>query len=68
MANSSIWIAAASILATFTLSKAVDEDGYIIEPSREYNSGLISHPLPFKCTIRPRSTEAASLIRFATEL
>ncbi|KNZ75064.1 O-methylsterigmatocystin oxidoreductase [Termitomyces sp. J132] len=62
MAISSIWIAAASILTTFHLSKAVDNDGRVIEPSQEYLSGLIAHPLPFKCMIRPRSTEAVSLI------
>ncbi|KAG5350454.1 hypothetical protein C0989_010974, partial [Termitomyces sp. Mn162] len=42
MAISSIWIAAASILTTFHLSKAVDNDGRVIEPSQEYLSGLIA--------------------------
>ncbi|KAF8877175.1 cytochrome P450 [Infundibulicybe gibba] len=63
MAISSLWIAAASILATFNLEKAIDEDGYMIEPSQEYHSALICHPLPFKCTIKPRSHETEALVR-----
>ncbi|KAF8885367.1 cytochrome P450 [Infundibulicybe gibba] len=63
MAISSLWIAAASILATFSLEKAIDEDGYMIEPSQEYHSALICHPLPFKCTIKPRSRETEALVR-----
>ena len=39
-AFSTIWLAAATILATFNLSKAVDKDGRVVEPSREYDSGL----------------------------
>ena len=41
IARSTIWIAAASILATFDLSKSVDKDGRVIEPSREYLSTII---------------------------
>jgi len=62
MAISSLWITAASILSTFTLRKAVDEDGVTIEPSQDYHPALICHSLPFKCMIKPRSEEAASLI------
>ncbi|THH16031.1 hypothetical protein EW146_g4550 [Bondarzewia mesenterica] len=42
MARGSIWIAIASILATLDISKAVDKDGKLIEPTDEYSSGLIS--------------------------
>lgn len=55
MALSAVWIAVASIIATFDLSKAVDDDGEIIEPSRECTSSLGCIPLPFKCSIKPRS-------------
>lgn len=65
MAISSLWIAAASILSTFTLGKAVDDEGENIEPSPEYHSALVCHSHPFKCTIKPRSEEAVSLIRSA---
>jgi len=63
MATSTLWIAAASILTTFNVSKCVDKDGRVIEPSREYLSALISHPLPFECIIKPRSHVSEELIR-----
>ncbi|KAJ7016900.1 cytochrome P450 [Mycena alexandri] len=67
LALSTIWINIVSILATFNISKAVDEDGNIIEPTQEFFSGLISSPLPFKCSIAPRSKEAVELIRAAVK-
>ncbi|KAF8884004.1 cytochrome P450 [Infundibulicybe gibba] len=63
MAYSAIWIAIASILAVFDIEKITDENGNIIEPSHEYISALICMPLPFKCSIKPRSKEAEVLIR-----
>lgn len=42
MALSSIWIAMASVLSTFTLSKSLDEEGKVIEPSGEYTTGLVT--------------------------
>ncbi|KAF8180437.1 cytochrome P450 [Pholiota molesta] len=59
IALSNIWISLASILATFTISKARDEDGVVIEPSMKYRSG---QPEPFKCTITPRYSKAGELI------
>ncbi|KAJ7222152.1 cytochrome P450 [Mycena pura] len=63
MATSSIWITVASLLATFDIAKATDENGRVIEPSYEYLSGGINTPLPFKCSITPRSKDAAALIQ-----
>ncbi|KAJ7873152.1 cytochrome P450 [Mycena leptocephala] len=63
MATSSVWITIASILATFDITKAVGEDGKVIEPDHEYFSALVIMPLPFKCSIRPRSQEAVDLIQ-----
>ncbi|KAJ7469321.1 cytochrome P450 [Mycena galericulata] len=62
MAMSSIWISIASILATFDITKAVGNNGEILEPSFQYTSELVSVPLPFKCSIRPRSKDAAVLV------
>ncbi|KAJ7711951.1 cytochrome P450 [Mycena metata] len=62
MATASLWISVASILAGFDITKAVAEDGQIIEPTYEYLSDLISAPAPFKCSIRPRSRQIESLI------
>ncbi|KAJ7146914.1 cytochrome P450 [Mycena epipterygia] len=41
MATSSVWITVASILAVFDITKAVGDDGQIIEPSYQYSSELI---------------------------
>ena len=37
IALSNLWLTAASVLATFELSKALDKDGRIIQPSRKYD-------------------------------
>ncbi|KAJ7211168.1 cytochrome P450 [Mycena pura] len=64
MATASIWIAVASMLAAFDIKKAVDEDGKEIEPSFEYSStGVLSAPLPFKCSITPRSPQVVEVIQ-----
>jgi len=35
------WINAVSVLASFDILKAVDDNGVIIEPIEKYSSGLI---------------------------
>lgn len=67
LAISTLWLTAATILATFNLSKAVDKDGKVIEPSREYHAGLLRCPVPFECTAKPRSKIAEGLIRSAVD-
>ncbi|KAJ7485440.1 cytochrome P450 [Mycena latifolia] len=62
MASSSMFIAIASVLATFNISPAFDSDGNPIEPSCEYGSGMLRYPKAFECTIQPRSVESVSLI------
>ncbi|KAJ7237789.1 hypothetical protein C8J57DRAFT_1374727 [Mycena rebaudengoi] len=63
MARSSIWSVVAFMLATFNIDKGVDEASHIIEPTFEYLTALVSAPLPFRCSITPRSNEAVRLIR-----
>ncbi|KAF8799114.1 cytochrome P450 [Phlegmacium glaucopus] len=68
IAFSTLWLTAASVLATFQLSKPVDKDGRVIEPSRQYtDTGVFRHPLPFECIIKPRSNTAEGLIRSAAD-
>ncbi|KAJ7142248.1 cytochrome P450 [Mycena epipterygia] len=62
MAMESVWITIASILSVFDITKAIGDDGQIIEPSYEYSPDLLSAPLPFKCSITPRSPEAMALV------
>jgi len=42
MAFSAVWIAVASLLATFDIEKAMDENGNVIEPTHEYISALVT--------------------------
>ncbi|TFK41772.1 cytochrome P450 [Crucibulum laeve] len=63
IAISTITMIVASMLSTLTIEKAIDEAGHPIEPTLEYNTLLVTHPLPFKCLIKPRSKEAVNLIR-----
>ncbi|KAJ7147791.1 cytochrome P450 [Mycena crocata] len=62
LAYSSVWITVASMLATMKITKAI-KDGKAVEPSYGYFPGLISSPLPFECSITPRSPHAAEVIR-----
>ncbi|KAJ7458888.1 cytochrome P450 [Mycena latifolia] len=63
MAVATLWITIASILATLNIKKLRDENGKEVEPSYEYYPGLISTPLPFECSLTPRSKQAAELIQ-----
>ncbi|PCH38756.1 cytochrome P450 [Wolfiporia cocos MD-104 SS10] len=61
-ADASVWIIAASLLSVFDIGKAHDAAGQEITPSGQMEPGLISHPEPFVCEIRPRSSKAVGLI------
>ncbi|KAH9834516.1 cytochrome P450-like protein, partial [Rhodofomes roseus] len=63
VAESALFITVAHILAVFEISHPLDEQGYTITEALDYTDEHISHPKPFKCSIRPRSTNAADLIR-----
>lgn len=41
IAFSTLWLTAATTLATFNFSKLVDKEGKVIEPSCEYYSGMM---------------------------
>ncbi|TFK23525.1 cytochrome P450 [Coprinopsis marcescibilis] len=64
---SAVWLTAANLLASFTISEAVGEDGKEVEPSMAFTSGVTCQPEPFVCDIRPRSTCAVDMIRSAVE-
>ncbi|TRM59642.1 cytochrome P450 [Schizophyllum amplum] len=63
LAYDSVWITIASVLRVFNIEKATRADGSIIEPAREWVSGLVLSPKHFQCIYVPRSEEAANLIR-----
>lgn len=53
LADMTMWLLFTSILVFFEISPAI-EDGVPVFPSGKFLDGMISHPEPFKCTIRPR--------------
>ncbi|KAF7364910.1 O-methylsterigmatocystin oxidoreductase [Mycena venus] len=66
-ADATVWAAIVSILATFNIAKAKDSAGNEIDIDLDnYSDGMVSHPLPFACSITPRSDAAKSLVQ-ATE-
>ncbi|KAK0482393.1 cytochrome P450 [Armillaria novae-zelandiae] len=62
LAENSVFLAIATMLAVFNISKAVDPvTGEEITPDVEYD-GFISHPRPFRCKIQPRSRVTRDLV------
>ncbi|KAF8552838.1 cytochrome P450 [Imleria badia] len=59
VANASMWIAIASMLATFDFLKAQDDHGNEIDFSPQFTSGATSRPKPFPCRIVPRISTSA---------
>ncbi|KAF9473301.1 cytochrome P450 [Pholiota conissans] len=63
MAEAHIWISIASILSVFDIRPALDADGQPIKVEPAFSSkGLISHPLPFRFSMKPRTDLARALI------
>ncbi|TFK68100.1 cytochrome P450 [Pluteus cervinus] len=48
LGDSAVWIGVATMLATFELSKPLDQNGKPIEPDLTWVSALICHPKPYK--------------------
>ncbi|KAF7346414.1 putative cytochrome P450 [Mycena sanguinolenta] len=68
IADATVWATFVSILSTFNIAKAKDDMGkeIDIDPSN-YSDSMASHPLPFPCSITPRSETATSLVQSTTE-
>jgi len=62
LADTSMYLAISKSLAVFDVSKAV-ENGKEVEPVVAFTSGIISHPEPFRTSIKARSPEHEALIR-----
>jgi len=61
LAQASLFISCAMTLAVFDITK-YSKDGIVVEPIAEQTTGTISHPKPFKYSIKPRSQKALELI------
>jgi cytochrome P450 len=62
LADSNVYLTIAQALAVFDIKKAVDKRGTEIEPEISFDAGIISHPVPFKCRVTPRSKAHEKLI------
>jgi cytochrome P450 len=65
MALDTIWMAIASVLSVYNITKAVGDNGDVITPQVKLKPGTICHPAPFECVIEPRSATALALIQHA---
>ncbi|KAK0484301.1 cytochrome P450 [Armillaria luteobubalina] len=65
LAEASVFIAMARLLAVFNITKAMDKNGVLQEPVPGQVAGVLSDTLPFNCVIKPRSEKAAELVNEA---
>ncbi|KZP23269.1 cytochrome P450 [Athelia psychrophila] len=63
MAQDTIWVNIACILACFNIEKPLDAHGNAVEPSVKYIPQILRHPEPFGCRIKPRSNQVEDMIR-----
>ncbi|KAF8745190.1 cytochrome P450, partial [Rhizoctonia solani] len=62
-ANASLFLAIATMLSVFDIKPAKDEQGNNIIPDTKLNgNSLVRFPLPFQCSIRPRSNGKQALL------
>ncbi|KAI0640910.1 cytochrome P450 [Trametes meyenii] len=62
LADNSLWLAIANIVALFDIRKARDAVGKEITPPLEFVSEFTNFPAPFVCDVVPRSGKAASFL------
>jgi len=62
LADNTVWLTIASVLATLNLTKPKDKEGNEIDISEEYSNYFLRHPKPYQCTITPRAPYAKKLI------
>ncbi|KAI0028835.1 cytochrome P450 [Vararia minispora EC-137] len=67
LAETTIFLACATIVAVLDVSKAV-VDGVVVEPAFESVGPAVTYPKKFCCDIEPRSEKAAALVHAAAEL
>lgn len=63
LADSTIFLAAAKVLATFDISKGRDAGGREIEPEVGIRPGAVASPLPFSIAVAPRNENIVQLVR-----
>ncbi|KDQ53888.1 hypothetical protein JAAARDRAFT_415692 [Jaapia argillacea MUCL 33604] len=61
--DNAMYILTSSLLSVFDIGPPLNQRGQPVLVTPQMTSGLLSTPVPFKCTIKPRSTVAEALIR-----
>jgi cytochrome P450 len=64
VADNALFITVAQSLAVFDITKVV-RDGRMVEPEVKFEPGAISHPVPFECSIKPKSKTHEAFIHAA---
>ncbi|KAH7334152.1 cytochrome P450 [Rhizoctonia solani] len=59
IAQQSLWVTISNVLANFEIRKVRTADGLEVTPSENYTKDIISRPVPFECSVKPRSTSEA---------
>ncbi|CAE7022126.1 hypothetical protein P3342_004979 [Pyrenophora teres f. teres] len=67
VADNALYTTIAQSLAVFNVEKPV-ENGKTVEPKVAFEPGLVSHPVPYRVSIKPRSRECEMLVRQAEEM
>ncbi|GLB41889.1 putative cytochrome p450 [Lyophyllum shimeji] len=66
LAEDSVWIAIATIMATISISRVIGKDGKEIIPDvLPVAHGIASHPSPFPCRLTARSDKSLKLLKMA---
>ncbi|KAJ6585088.1 cytochrome P450 [Mycena capillaripes] len=66
-ADATVWAVMVSVLSVFNIAKAKDSTGKEIDIKLVYSDDAVSRPLPFKCSITPRSDAMKRLIEETTD-
>ncbi|KAF2024274.1 cytochrome P450 [Setomelanomma holmii] len=66
VADNALFITIAQSLAVFKIEK-LKENGKVVEPEAKFEPGVVSHPVPYRTSIMPRSAEHEKRIRKAEQ-
>ncbi|KAH8690781.1 cytochrome P450 [Talaromyces proteolyticus] len=62
-ADTFLFLTIAQTLSVFSLSQPVDEDGKVLEQVVDFEPGIVTRPVDYKCNFTPRSPRHEQLIR-----
>ena len=66
VADNALFITIAQTLQVFNIEKPI-VNGTVLEPKLEFEPGMISHPVPYQASIKPRAKVHEELIKAAKQ-